>query len=73
VLEKYGEDQLDRSREKRGSIRRVKENRNIIHTIKRRKANWIGHFLHRNRVLKHTVEGNVVRGIEMTGERRKKM
>ena len=27
---------------------RVKEDRNIIHTIKRRKADWIGHILHRN-------------------------
>jgi hypothetical protein len=32
---------------KRGSIR-VKEERNIIHTVKRRKANWIGHILQRN-------------------------
>jgi hypothetical protein len=32
----------------------VKEERNIIHmcTIKRRKANWIGHILHRNCPLK---------------------
>ena len=26
-------------------LRRVKEERNITHTIKRRKANWIGHIL----------------------------
>jgi hypothetical protein len=30
---------------------RVKEERNIIHTIKRRKANWIGHTLCRNCLL----------------------
>jgi hypothetical protein len=24
-------------------LQRVKEERNILHTIKRRKANWIGH------------------------------
>jgi len=24
-------------------LRRVKEERNILHTTKRRKANWIGH------------------------------
>jgi hypothetical protein len=29
-------------------LHRVKEERNIVHTIKRRKANWIGHFLRRN-------------------------
>jgi hypothetical protein len=27
---------------------RVKEERNIIHTVKRRKDNWIGHILRRN-------------------------
>jgi hypothetical protein len=27
------------------------------HTIKRRKANWIGHILHRNYLLKHVTEG----------------
>jgi hypothetical protein len=26
-------------------LHRVKEERNIVHTIKRRKANWIGHIL----------------------------
>jgi hypothetical protein len=25
-------------------LRRVKEDRNIIHIVKRRKANWIGHI-----------------------------
>jgi hypothetical protein len=29
-------------------LHRVKEERNIVHTIKRRKANWIGHILRRN-------------------------
>jgi hypothetical protein len=33
-------------------LQRVKE-RNILHTIKRRKANWIGHILHRNCLLRH--------------------
>jgi hypothetical protein len=35
----------------------VKEERNIVHTIKRRKANWIGHILRRNCLLKHVTEG----------------
>jgi len=26
-------------------LHKVKENRNILHTIKRRKASWISHFL----------------------------
>jgi ribosomal 50S subunit-associated protein YjgA (DUF615 family) len=29
----------------------VKEERNILHTIKRRNANWIGHMLRRNCLL----------------------
>jgi hypothetical protein len=31
----------------------VKEKRNIVHTIKRRMANWIGHLLGRNCLLIH--------------------
>jgi hypothetical protein len=38
-------------------LHRVKQERNIIHTIQRRKAEGIGHILHRNCVLKHVVEG----------------
>jgi hypothetical protein len=37
-------------------LHRVKEERNILHTIKRRKANWIGHILLRNCLLKHVIE-----------------
>jgi hypothetical protein len=38
-------------------LHRVKEERNILHTIKRRKANWIGHILRKNCFLKHLIEG----------------
>jgi hypothetical protein len=44
---------------------RVKEERNILYRIKRRKANWIDHILRRNCLLKHVAEGN----IEGTGRR----
>jgi hypothetical protein len=30
---------------------------NIVNTINRRKVNWIGHILCRNRLLKHIIEG----------------
>jgi hypothetical protein len=50
-------------------LRRVKEERNILHTIKRRKANWIGHNLRRNCLLKHVIEGKLEGRIEMTGRR----
>jgi hypothetical protein len=48
-------------------LHRVKEERNILHTIKRRKANWIGHMLRRNCLLKHVIEGKLEENIEMTG------
>ena len=35
---------------------RVKEERNILHTIKRRMANWIDHILCRNCLLKQVIE-----------------
>jgi hypothetical protein len=46
-------------------LHRVKEGRKILHTIKRRKANWIGHILRRNCLLKHVIEEKV----EVTGRR----
>jgi hypothetical protein len=50
-------------------LHRVKEERNIVHTIKRRKANWICHILRRNCLLKHVIEGKVEGRIDMTGRR----
>jgi hypothetical protein len=37
-------------------LQTVKKGRNILHTIKRRKINWFGHFLRRNCLLKHVIE-----------------
>ena len=45
-------------------LHRVKEERNILYTVKRRKANWIGHILGRNCFLKHIIEGKTEGGIE---------
>jgi hypothetical protein len=50
----------------------VKEERNIVHTIKRRKANWIGHILRRNCLLKQVIEGRLEGRIEVTGRRRRR-
>jgi hypothetical protein len=47
---------------------RVKEQRNILHEIKR-KANWTGHILHRNCLLQQVIEGKIKGGIEVTGRR----
>ena len=35
------------------------KDRNIVHTIKTRKADSIGHMLRRNSLLKHVAEGNI--------------
>jgi len=53
-------------------LHRVKEERNIVRTIKRRKANWIGYILRRNCFLKHVTEGKVEGMIEVTGGRGKR-
>jgi hypothetical protein len=56
-------------RVKNGVLHGVKEERNILRTLKRRKANWISRILRRNCVLKHVIEGNVEGTIEVTGGR----
>ena len=50
-------------------LHRVKEERNILYTVKRRKANWIGHILCRNCLLEHVMEGKVEERMEVTGRR----
>ena len=55
---------------------RVNEQRNILHEIRKRKANWIGHVLRRNCLLKQAIEGKIKREMEVTrrrGRRRKKL
>jgi len=46
---------------------RVEEQRNILHEIRKRKANWIGNILRRNCLLQRVIEGKIQRGIEVTG------
>jgi hypothetical protein len=55
---------------------RVNKQRNILHEIRKRKANWIGHILRRNCLLKHVIEGKIKGEMEVTrrrGKRRKKL
>jgi hypothetical protein len=55
---------------------RVKEQRNILHKIPKRKANWIGHILRRNCIVQRVIEGKIQGGIEVTGgqgRRRRKL
>jgi hypothetical protein len=55
---------------------RVKEQRNIVHEICKRKANWIGHILRRNCLLQRVTEEKIQGVIEVTerrGRRRRKL
>jgi hypothetical protein len=45
----------------------VTEKRNNLHEISKRKANWIGHILRRNCLLRQVIEGKIKGGIELTG------
>jgi hypothetical protein len=57
-------------------LRGVSEQRNILHEIRKRKANWIGHILRRNCLLKEVIEEKIKGRIEVTrrrGRRRKKL
>jgi hypothetical protein len=47
-------------------LHRVKEERNIVHTIKRRMANWIGDILRRNCLLKYVIAGKIEERREVT-------
>ena len=40
-------------------LREVKETRNVLRTVKRRKADWIGHILRGNCFLKHVMGGRI--------------
>ena len=48
----------------------------ILHKIRKRKANWIGHILHRNCLLKQVIEGKIKGEMDVTrrrGRRRRKL
>jgi hypothetical protein len=48
---------------------RVKGQKNILHEIRKRKANWNGHILHRNCLLQRVSEKKIQGGIKVTGRR----
>jgi len=52
------------------------EQRNFLHEIRKRKANWFGHILRRNCLLHKVIEGKILGQIEVTrrwGRRRKEL
>ena len=51
-------------------LHRVKKEREVLHTIKIKKAKWIGHILRVRcllRHLRHATEGRIQARIEVTG------
>jgi len=55
---------------------RVNEQRNILHEIRKRKANWIGYILRRKCFLKQVIEGKIKGEMEVArrrGRRHKKL
>jgi hypothetical protein len=51
---------------------RVIEQRNILHEIRKRKANWIRHILVRNCILQRVTEGKKQGVIDVTGRQGKR-
>jgi hypothetical protein len=45
---------------------RVKEQRNVLHEVRKRKASWIGHILRRNYLLQRVMEEKIRERIEGT-------
>jgi hypothetical protein len=41
------------------ALRSIKEKMTILRAVKRRKANWTGHILRRNVLLKHVTDGKI--------------
>ena len=55
---------------------RVNEQRNILHEIRKQKANWTGYILRRNCLLQQVIEGKIKGQMEVTrrrGRRRNKL
>jgi len=51
---------------------RVEKQRNILHEISKRKANWIGQILRRNCLLQRVIEGKIRGGDRSDRKTRKK-
>ena len=51
---------------------RIKEQKNILNELSKRKANWIGHILRRNCLLQRVIEGKIKGGRKVTGRRERR-
>jgi len=52
------------------ALLRVNEQRNILHEVRKKKANWTGHIFSRNCLLKQVIEGKI-KGRDRLRRRRK--
>jgi len=57
---------------KNEALQRIKEERNILYAIKRRKVKWSGHILRRYGIIKHVTEGKIKGRTEVIGRRAKR-
>ena len=64
-MEKIGWTDLVRNK----VLHRVKEEKSILLTMRRRRANRIGHILHSSCLLKYVIEGKIEGRIEGAGRR----
>ena len=71
VLEKDGEISWTDHVRNEEVLLRVNEQRIILHEIRKRKANWIGHILRRNCILKQVIEGKIKGEMEVEKTRKK--
>ena len=63
---------MDRQNENAAVLERVGEGRIMLGLIRKRKRNWLGHWLRRNCLLQDAVEG-MVNGKKVRGTRRYQM
>ena len=72
-MEKDGALKMDRQNKKNAVVlERVGEGRTVLELIRKRKINWLGHWLRRNCLLKDALEG-MVNGKKVRGRRRYQM
>jgi hypothetical protein len=72
VLEKDGEDYLDRWCEKGRNITCSQEGEEYPTHNKGNEVPWIGHVLRRNCILKHVMQGKIKGRSEVTGRRERR-
>ena len=62
----------ERAKNKEVLLQRVKEGKNILHTIKHKNVNLIGHMLCKKCLVRHVIEGKI-KGTGRRGRRRKQL